>query len=139
MIVASAAAGIQSGIGSVAAGSAFAICQSAMMGGYGAFIFAALPAVSSALAWAGAALWTWWKGSGSTDGAGGPTDGDGVGTGIDIDKKVALIKAEAPTMSIAKELVIDTGQIIKLSAIFVAATAVYRYRQWQSARSDPST
>jgi hypothetical protein len=127
MIIASVAAGIQSGIGSVAAGSAFAICQSAMMGGYGIFIFGALPAISGATAWASATVWTWWKGSGSTG-------GEGAGSETDLDSEVALVKPEIPTMSIVKELAADTGQILKLGAIFVAATTVYRYRRWQNAR-----
>ncbi|KAH3917584.1 hypothetical protein HBI56_109780 [Parastagonospora nodorum] len=124
---ASTAAGIQSGIGSVAAGSVFAICQSAMMGGYGIFIFGALPTLSAALAWAGTAVWTWWKGSGSTE-------GEEAGSETDPDSEVALVKPEVPTMSIAKELATDFAQILKLGAIFVAATAVYRYRRWQNAR-----
>ncbi|KAH3980867.1 hypothetical protein HBI25_045530 [Parastagonospora nodorum] len=124
---ASVAAGIQSGIGSVAAGSAFAICQSAMMGGYGIFIFGALPVLSGALAWAGTAVWTWWKGSGSTE-------GEDAGDGMDADKEVALVKPRPRTISVAKEIAIDTGQILKLGAIFVAATAVYRYRRWQNTR-----
>ena len=132
-----------------------------MMGGYGVFIFAALPAISSALAGAGAALWTWWKGSGptdgdgrSTDGAGGPSDGDSgpsdgdsgptngdvVEIGTDTDKEVALVKPVVQTTSIAKELATDIGQVMKLGAIFVAATAVYRYRRWNNdRRTDPGT
>ncbi|KAF7679788.1 hypothetical protein GT037_001439 [Alternaria burnsii] len=80
----SIAAGIQAGIGSVAAGSVFATLTSAAMAGYGApIVFGSVWGVSSAVCW-GFALWKKWKkGSGHADDPGhanNHTDGQGVET-----------------------------------------------------------
>jgi len=79
----SIAAGVQAGIGSVAAGSVFATLTSAAMAGYGVpIVFGGVWAISSAIGW-GIAAWKRYKRD--SDGADVPgEDGDrfdGIGAG----------------------------------------------------------
>ncbi|CBX91006.1 hypothetical protein IAQ61_002472 [Plenodomus lingam] len=68
IVAGSIAAGIQAGIGNVAAGSTFAVLTSAMMGGYGIFpVFGGVWGIST-MVMGGIALWKRWRGSGD-DGA----------------------------------------------------------------------
>ncbi|KAK3687439.1 hypothetical protein B0T22DRAFT_478760 [Podospora appendiculata] len=66
-----AASAIQASIGNFVAQSAFAVCQSAAMGGYGAATVAAVgqgAGAATAVAGGGTAAWKWWKGKGKKDG-----------------------------------------------------------------------
>jgi len=79
----SIAAGVQAGIGSVAAGSVFATLTSAAMAGYGVpIVFGGVWAISSAIGW-GIAAWKRNKrDSDSPDGPGEDGDRfDGIGAG----------------------------------------------------------
>ncbi|KAL5117537.1 hypothetical protein ACEQ8H_004567 [Pleosporales sp. CAS-2024a] len=142
----SAAAALQSGIGSVAAGSLFAICQSAMMGGYGIGIILAVPAIAGAVTWTTSTAWKWWKGKKSEDGEGGRGGGGDGGHGGDDDDDgnahvpdphAALVLPQpAPETPVTVgDVVADVAKVVKLGAIVAVGSAVYRFRRWQANRA----
>ncbi|EDU46048.1 Ifi-6-16 multi-domain protein [Pyrenophora tritici-repentis] len=99
----SIAAGVHAGIGSVAAGSTFAILTSAAMGGYGVpIVFGGVWAISTAVM-GGIAAWKRWRGGGSGGGSGGRLligghNGDGGdGGGSDSDDDSIPVKNGNPS------------------------------------------
>ncbi|KAF1920786.1 hypothetical protein BDU57DRAFT_525784 [Ampelomyces quisqualis] len=149
----STAAAIQSGIGSVVAGSAFAICQSAMMGGYGAVIFV-LPLLPAAALFSYSLVWKWWNRGGATgvrsgsvgygdgggggpgsggngsDGHGGEDEGSGSANAV-ITDETAVVRLNSDPKVAVQEFATDLVQVVQLGTIFLAANAVYRYRRWR--------
>jgi hypothetical protein len=82
--IGSAAAGIQSGIGSVAGGSLFAVLQSAGAGGYGvAAVHGVIQAVGVAVGARG--IGAWFRGQGHEEGGSDHEDEDGSGDSVDDD------------------------------------------------------
>ncbi|KAA8617301.1 Ifi-6-16 multi-domain protein [Pyrenophora tritici-repentis] len=99
----SIAAGVHAGIGSVAAGSTFAILTSAAMGGYGVpIVFGGVWAISTAVM-GGIAAWKRWRGGGSGGGSGGRlligghNGGGGGGGGSDSDDDSIPVKNGNPS------------------------------------------
>lgn len=127
-LVASTAAAIQSGIGSVVAGSAFAICQSAMMGGYGAFILFALPLLSSAIAWASTKAWKYFNRKGIENG------GEAETGGVEGEEPSPPTQPSPDSMTGVRETLSVVGEAMKLGAILAVGTSVYRYRRWRRSR-----
>ncbi|KAF2828655.1 hypothetical protein CC86DRAFT_269002, partial [Ophiobolus disseminans] len=108
------AAIIHAGIGNVVAGSAFAIAQSAMMGGYGVFIFGILLAITTTGIGAFAMLKRRWAKRGRN--------------------QLALVPYSPGIASKDLGFARQAGYTLALGLLFVIASGVKRWRRWRQNR-----
>ena len=106
---------MHAGIGSAVAGSVFATCTSAMMGGYGAaIIFGGVWAISTALVILVAAMRKHWKSH----------------------HERALVPRDLATSKSASEIVKQAASDAVFWSMVAAAYAVYKYKSWYRGRGE---
>jgi hypothetical protein len=93
-----------------------------MMGGYGIFVFFILPAITTAAIATTAAIKKSWAAHEKSKGGYTP-----VPSGDDA----ALVPYKPGPAAKVAEVVGDVGRVLALSAVFVAASVVYRWRRWR--------
>ncbi|KAI4917708.1 hypothetical protein J4E85_009800 [Alternaria conjuncta] len=115
IVAGSAAAAMHAGIGSVVAGSVFATCTSAMMGGYGAaIIFGGVWAISIALVGLVAAMRKCWKSH----------------------HERALVSRNSATSMSASEIARQAASDAVFWSMVAVAYAVYRFKSWYQRRGE---
>jgi hypothetical protein len=116
------------------------------MGGYGAFIFFALPAISAASITITGRIWEWWRARRTVHAQGADTDvtdtnaTDPLLLDLGADTDTADTTATEPPppnsgpMASARDVAAAVGQAAKMGALVSTAIVVYKYRKWQRSR-----